>query len=114
MSPARKQAERDQVQDLREIQEHFFLAQEEALKGVVGLVELAGRVLETRSANPACESLVQTLDSFRDFLITMEEVVAGAPGSPGRSRKKTATHRKTKKSGAPTSVRTNLARVEIK
>jgi hypothetical protein len=114
MSPARKQEKPDQVQDLREIQEHFFRAQEEALKGVVGLVELAGRVLETRSENPACESLVQTLDSFRDFLITLEEVVAGAPPGPGRSRKKPARFRKKKSSAASSPGRTNLARVEIK
>jgi len=114
MSPARKQANPNQVQDLREIQEHFFRAQEEALKGVVGLVDLAGQVLETKSDNPACESLVQTLDSFRDFLITLEEVVAGAPQGSGRSRKKPGRSRKTKKSGASSPVRSNLARVEIK
>lgn len=114
MSPARKQAKPDHVQDLREIQEHFFRAQEEALKGVVGLVELAGQVLETSSANPACESLVTTLDSFRDFLVTLEEAVAVSPSGAGRSRKKPAGSRKTKKSGAPSPVRTNLARVEIK
>lgn len=113
MSPARKQANPN-VQDLREIQEHFFRAQEEALKGVVGLVELAGQVLETRSENPACESLVQTLDSFRDFLITLEEVVAGSPGFPGRSRKRPARSRKTKKNGASSPGRTKLARVVIK
>ncbi len=114
MSPTRKQANPDQAQDLREIQEHFFRAQEEALKGVVGLVELAGQVLETRSDNAACESLVQTLDSFRDFLVTLEEAVAGAPPGSGRSRKKPARSRKTKSSAASSPARSNLARVEIK
>ncbi|MCX5867376.1 MAG: hypothetical protein NT009_07850 [Proteobacteria bacterium] len=114
MSPARKQAERDQVQDLREIQEHFFRAQEEVLKGVVGLVGLASQTLENKSENPACESLVRTLDSLRDFLITLEEVVARGPQNSGRPRKKNVRSRRAKSRGAASRGKTSLARVEIK
>lgn len=114
MSPARKQADADPVQDLKEIQEHFFLAQEEALKGLVGLVGLASQTLENKSENPACESLVRTLDSLRDFLITLEEVVARGPQNSGCPRKKTMRSRRSKSSGAASRGKTGLARVEIK
>jgi len=54
--------------ELKEIQDHFLRAQEELLKGLVGLIDLFGRVLETKSEGQKYESLLRTIDSIEALL----------------------------------------------
>lgn len=91
----RKKPEEDYSVELKEIQDHFLRAQEEALKGIVGLLDLFGQILETREGRQRYESLLRTMGSLEALLRTVIGVLEmdtkdlrdlKAPGKGKKSR----------------------------
>ena len=109
----RQKPEADYSVELKEIQDHFLRAQEEALKGLVGLLDLFGQILESREGQKRYESLLRTMNSLEALLRTVIGVLALDTRVGKSSRKPSRPARSTDMPGARSHRKSKISKITI-
>ena len=113
MRRTRRKTGIDYAPELKEIQDHFLRAQEELLKGLVGLVDLFSQVLESKSERQKYEPLLRTIDSVEALLETLIGVFELQTKDQGRSRKRSPRTRRGKRTKTNATEQGKVTRINI-